>query len=230
MHVGGRPVIIVDGKNIPTELGELVDPGHTALLVVDMQNTFCAKSDEDASRDYGDAYLQIIPRIAGLVRAARSGGVLVIHVRMLILPNGESDSPAWIRMRMRAAKSQVRPGDPPSLLPGSWGADFVPEMQPGVGDVVVTKYRSSAFHDTGLEVVLRSKQVRTVVVTGCTTEGCIESTIRDAGMRDYFPVLVSDCVASDDPALHEASMRVMSAYRTDVTTSGELGAVWDSAQ
>lgn len=220
-------MITIDGQDVPTELGELVEPGHTALLVIDMQNAFCAKGGDDPGDDYDEPYLQIIPRIASLIRAAHAGGVMVTHVRMLSLPDGRSESPAWIRMRMRAAGSRIKPPDPSVLLQGSRGADFVAALQPDIGDVVMTKYRSSAFYDTGLDTVLRSNHVKTVVVTGCTTEGCIESTVRDAGMRDYFPVLVADCVASDDPAIHAASMKVMSAYRADIAISEDLRTLWE---
>jgi nicotinamidase-related amidase len=61
-----------------------------------------------------------------------------------------------------------------------------------------------------------------VVVCGCTTEGCVESTVRDAGFYDYVPVVVTDCVGSDVRELHEASLRVMSAYRADIATSSEV--------
>ena len=64
------------------------------------------------------------------------------------------------------------------------------------------------------------------MVAGCTTEGCVESTVRDACFYDYFPVVVADCVGSDVPALHEASMLVMGAYRADVADSGEIMAAW----
>jgi nicotinamidase-related amidase len=222
-------MLVVHGKEIPTELAELVDPTATALAIVDMQNDCCAVggSADLAGADlsmYGD----ITPRIAALADACRRAGVPVIHVRIHTLPDGRSDSPAWIRFRMRANKNY----DPSNegiwhfTLEGSWGAAFIDELQPQQGDLVVTKFRSSAFADTNLDLLLRSNGIRTLMVAGCTTEGCVESTVRDACFYDYFPLVVRDCVGSDVPALHEASMLVMSAYRADVADSAEIMAAW----
>ena len=68
------------------------------------------------------------------------------------------------------------------------------------------KYRSSGFWGTNLDMILRSNSIKTVVVGGCTTEGCVESTARDAMFNDYYVVIPEDCVASDDRAQHEASL------------------------
>jgi len=222
-------MLVVHGKEIPTELAELVDPTATALAIVDMQNDCCAVG---GSADLAGAdlsmYGAITPRIVALADACRRAGVPVIHVRILTLPDGRSDSPAWIRFRMRANKSY----DPSNeglwhfTLEGSWGAEFIAELQPQPGDLVVTKFRSSAFASTNLDLLLRSNGVRTLMVAGCTTEGCVESTVRDACFYDYFPLVVRDCVGSDVPALHEASMLVMSAYRADVADSAEIMAAW----
>jgi nicotinamidase-related amidase len=222
-------MLVVHGKEIPTELAELVDPAATALAIVDMQNDCCAVG---GSADLAGAdlsmYRDITPRIGALADACRRTGVPVIHVRIHTLPDGRSDSPAWIRFRMRANKNY----DPDNeglwhfTLEGSWGAAFIDELQPQPGDLVVTKFRSSAFANTNLDLLLRSNGIRTLMVAGCTTEGCVESTVRDACFYDYFPVVVSDCVGSDVPALHEASMLVMGAYRADVADSAEIVAAW----
>ncbi|HKN98495.1 MAG TPA: isochorismatase family protein, partial [Pseudonocardiaceae bacterium] len=73
--------------------------------------------------------------------------------------------------------------------------------------------------------LLRSNGVKTVVVTGCTTEGCVESTARDALFNDYYVVVVEDCVASDDRAQHDAAMLLM-RHRFDVVPSVALHTVW----
>jgi nicotinamidase-related amidase len=94
---------------------------------------------------------------------------------------------------------------------------------------VVHKHRSSAFWGTDLELLLRSNGVRTVVVGGCTTEGCVESTARDAMFTDHYVVLAQDCVASDDRAQHDASLLLM-RHRFDLASGAEVGAVWDSQE
>lgn len=89
----------------------------------------------------------------------------------------------------------------------------------------MTKYRSSAFWAIDLELVLRSNGISSVVLAGCTTEGCVESTARDAMFNDYYVVLAQDCVASDDQAQHDALMLLM-RHRFDLARSDEIVATW----
>jgi nicotinamidase-related amidase len=74
-------------------------------------------------------------------------------------------------------------------------------------------------------MLLRSNAVQTVIVTGCTTEGCVESTARDAMFNDYYVVIPEDCVASDDHEQHDASMLLM-RHRFDIATCDEILAEW----
>jgi nicotinamidase-related amidase len=222
-------VITVFGKEVPTELHELVDRRQTALLVIDMQNDCCAVggSAHAAGADLS-MYAEIVPRIAELAALCRRVGVPVINVGIYSLPDGRSDSPAWIRLRMRANRNYdpANEGIWQFMVEGTWGAEFIPELQPQPGDFVVRKFRSSAFRNTDLDLILRSNGIRSVLVAGCTTEGCVESTVRDLCFYDYFGIVLSDCVGSDVRELHEASMLVMSAYRADVFTSAEVAAAW----
>lgn len=226
-------MIKIHGKDVPTELAELVDPRITALVVVDVQNDFCSPGGL-ADRAGADLtmYRSVIPRIAMLAACGRDTGVPIVNVQMLTLKNGASDSPSWLRVRLRANKNfnPDNQGIYDFTVEGTWGAELVPELNASKSDFYVSKFRSSAFHKTGLDVLLRSNGIRNVLITGCTTEGCVESTVRDACFYDYFPVLVTDCVASDVPELHEASLRVMSAYRTDVATSNEVMEVWQRSK
>ena len=93
---------------------------------------------------------------------------------------------------------------------------------------MVEKFRSSALHGTALDDILRSLRIQTVVVAGCTTEGCVESTVRDLTFHDYIPVVLTDCVASDHRELHEKSLALMSAYRADTATAREVCDCWAS--
>ena len=224
-------MITVFGKQIPTELHELVEPGSTALLVIDMQNDCCAVggSFDKVGTDLS-MYREIIPRIVEFTELCRRVGVPVINVGIYSLPDGKSDSPAWIRLRLRSNKNYKREkeGIFQFTVEGTWGAEFVPELQPQPGDFVVRKFRSSAFRNTDLDLLLRSNGIKSVLVSGCTTEGCVESTVRDLCFYDYFGIVLSDCVGSDVRELHEASMKVMSAYRADVFTSTEVAKAWSA--
>jgi nicotinamidase-related amidase len=207
----------------------MVDATQTALLIIDMQHDCCSPGGA-IDRAGGDVsrYAEIIPRIAALVDECRAAGILIIHCRMRMLPSGQSDSPAWLRLRMRMSRN-FGSDDPTSheyMVSGTWGEEFVDELRPREGDVEIAKYRSSAMVGTELDLILRSNGIESVLVAGCTTEGCVESTVRDIGMRDYTAIVLKDCVQSDVQELHEASMLVMGAYRAEMATSTEIIEFW----
>jgi len=223
-------LIEVDGKEVFTELAELVAPEHTALVIIDMQRDF-VEPDGLFGRLGIDlsAYAGLRPAIASLRESAATAGVLIVHAQNAALPDRLSDSPPQIRfnMRMHAA---ARGSRPPLryTVPGTRGHEIVDELTPREGELVVTKYRSSAFWGTNLQLLLRSNGIRSLVLAGCTTEGCVESTARDALFSDHYVVLPTDCVASDDPAQHDAAMLLM-RHRFDLASSAEVAAVWASA-
>ena len=97
------------------------------------------------------------------------------------------------------------------LVEGGWGVSIIPELRPEKGDFVVPKHRYSGFFETQLDSVLRRLRVRHLVVTGCTTSVCVESTVRDAMFRDYQCIVLEDCTAepigsSNSRGNHEASL------------------------
>jgi nicotinamidase-related amidase len=220
----------IEGKQVFTELSELVAPAHTALLLIDMQRDFVEPDGYFGSLGIDlTMYDETRPRLAALLGAARRRGVLVVHVQNTALPNRMSDSPAQIRFNLRMHES-ARSGGPPLryTVPGTPGHEFVRELAPLPGELVVRKYRSSAFWGTNMELLLRSNGIQTVVVGGCTTEGCVESTARDAMFCDHYVVIADDCVGSDDKEQHDASMLLMS-HRFDMAGNSEIAAVWRAA-
>ncbi|MGA8457558.1 MAG: isochorismatase family cysteine hydrolase, partial [Streptosporangiaceae bacterium] len=217
----------VAGKQVFTELSEIVDPSHTALLIVDMQRDFCcAGGSFDRLGVDLSMYPPVIDRIGGLLEGARQSGVLPVFVQMTVLPNRASESPAQIRFNLRLHDGHHGQAEPLAYaVDGSEGQNFVPGLEPQEGELVVKKYRSSAFWGTNLALLLRSNGIKSVVVSGCTTEGCVESTARDAMFSDYYVVLATDAVASDDKKQHDASMYLM-AHRFDLATSEDIRKHW----
>jgi nicotinamidase-related amidase len=224
-------MINVDGKEVFTELTELVDPAHTALLLVDMQRDFIEPDGVFGQLGIDlSMYADTRPCLADLLAAARRHGVLVVHIQNTALPGRMSDSPAQIRFNLRM--HYATRGEEPALrytVPGTPGHDFVPEFRPEPDELVVRKYRSSGFWGTNLDLLLRSNGIDTVVVGGCTTEGCVESTARDAMFSGYYVVVGEDCVGSDDQEQHDASMLLM-RHRFDMATGSEIGKVWEELQ
>ena len=220
-------MITIAGKDVYTEIDELVAVGRTALVLIDMQRDFVSPDGAFAGLGIDvSMYRDAIPRMASLLDAARTHGVPVVHLQNTQLDQHLSDSPAQLRfnLRMHAA---ARQGDAPLryTVPGTPGHEFIPELAPRAGEAVVPKYRSSGFWATPLDLVLRSNGVESVVVAGCTTEGCVESTARDALFNDFHVVIAQDCVASDDREQHDASMLLMS-HRFDLADSGRIAAAW----
>ena len=220
-------MIEIEGKQVFTELHELVDPAHSALVVVDMQRDFCQPGGAfDRLGVDISMYPPVIPRIARLIAGARDAGVQVIYIQMTVLPGRKSESPAQIRFNLRMHLAQTAGAALGYTADGSPGQEILPELAPAAGDLVVKKYRSSAFWGTNLDLLLRSNGIQSLIIAGCTTEGCVESTARDALFNDYYVVVAEDCVASDDRAQHEASLLLM-RHRFDMATAEEVLGVWN---
>ena len=159
---------------------------------------------------------------------SRTTGTTVLHLQNTALADRMSDSPAQIRFNLRMHKD-ARRNQPPLryTIPGTPGHEFAREFRPLDNELVVAKYRSSGFWGTNLAMLLRSNGIKTVVVAGCTTEGCVESTARDAMFNDFYVVIAQDCVASDDKAQHEASMLLM-RHRFDMAAGDEIQRIWQA--
>lgn len=208
------------GKTVYQSLGELTEPTHTALVIVDVQNDFCHPDGYYGKNGkYLDDILKVVPKVSGLVDAARDAGVLVVWIQQTLLPDARADSPSWLRRRTRGTAA------PEWTLEGTWGQDFMAPLKPRPDEPIVKKHRSSSFVGTPLDLLLRSNQIESLVICGVVTQGCVESTARDATFFDYYVTLIRDCVGTVDPKLHEASMLCQST-RYDFADSEEVIAEW----
>lgn len=198
-------------KRVLDTLGEQIEPAHTALLVVDMQNDFVHPEGWVASQGI-PGYLDsagvpnALARCARLLEGARSAGLLRVFIRML----GDEGylSPPVIAQYRRLQGT----GRPLSTLEGSWGAEVHRSLTPEPDnplEQIVDKTRYSAFAGTRLDQLLRSHDIKTVVMCGVATSGCVESTSRDAFCSDYYVVSASDACADYDPDRHAYSLRKM---------------------
>lgn len=215
----------MSGQAVLRTLEEQVDPRHAALLVVDMQNDFCAPgfAADRAGRDLGP-FVAIRPRIVELASAARRAGTLVCHIGFATVADGASDDGPWAVQRGRSTFS-----GPAMAVAGTPGADFIAALRPEEGDTVVMKQRYSGFKYTNLEIMLRARGVRSLFLAGGSTNVCVESTLRDGFELGFYVSLVADACASWDMALHEATLRTVDHRFGRITTSSELAALWDAA-
>src|SRR5436190_22431527 len=191
-------------------LEQTVDPAHTALLVTDVQNDFCKDEPRQA----------MIPRIARIVEAARKSGVQVVYIQNTVLPDGLSDAPAdLMRRRKLGINTEV-------TIEGSWGHQIVDQLKPAAKEPIVRKHRLSAFIGTTLDIMLRSKAIETVVVTGTATHGCVINTAYGAIAHNYYVVVVEDGVASWRKDLHDSALFLMRNTINYVVDSDQLITAW----
>jgi ureidoacrylate peracid hydrolase len=212
--------ITLEAKPTPITL----NPAETAVLVVDMQNDFGSEGGmlHRAGIDIS-MIQQVVAPISTVLRAARAATMKIVYLKMGFEPDlsdaGTTESPNRVRhLRFGVGQPSRAPDGRASriLIRDTWNTDIVPQLTPEAGDIVIYKHRFSGFHETELDDTLRALGVRFLIVTGCTTSVCVESTVRDAMFRDYSCVLLEDCMAEpighDLPRTnHDASILVMQA-------------------
>jgi ureidoacrylate peracid hydrolase len=171
---------------------------------------------------------------ARTLQAARRAGMTVIYLKMGLRSDlsdaGAPDGPNWLKhLRLRVGEPATAPDGTASriLIRDTWNTDIVPELAPESGDLVLYKHRFSGFYGTELDALLKSRSIKHLIFTGCTTSVCVESTIRDAMFRDYICLLLADCSAeplgADFPrSNHQASLLVIQALLGWVSESAAL--------
>ncbi len=185
-----------------------------ALLVVDMQNGFVHPDSAMGRARSTVAQRRIVPAIAAMAAHCRDRGVPVLWTKQEHFPEDET------RARRRIRPHSARQGFLPCLR-GTWETEFYSGILPAVDpkDHVIAKHRASAFFDTNLATKLRMLGTRCLVIAGCNTEFCVESTVRDAYARDFELVILRDCVAGIDPRFHKRSLELFQAYFGEVVPS-----------
>jgi nicotinamidase-related amidase len=202
------------------------DPGRTALLVIDMQRDFVEPGGfgEQLGNDVSQLR-RVIPPLQRLLTAMRDDGYLVIHTREGHRPDLSDCPPAKVaRGRLSCGIGDVGPMGR-ILVRGSYGHDIVDELKPLGDEVVLDKPGKGAFFATDLDVMLRNRGIESLVVTGVTTEVCVNTTVREANDRGYECLVLDDCVGSYFPEFQEYALRMIKAQGGIfgwVTGSGEL--------
>lgn len=194
---------------------------RSALMVVDMQNGFLddAGSMARIGLPVADLRSKALPGTLTLVAAARHADIPIIYTRYVYMP-GYRDGGLVPHVLIPAMKEHE------SLAHASWDAEIVADLAPQPHDFVIDKSRPSAFYGTQLEPLLTSLDVRNLVITGVTTNVCVEGTARDAGQRDYHAHVVSDASAEWEDARHEHALGVIGFIFGWVNTVNEVLEGW----
>jgi nicotinamidase-related amidase/catechol 2,3-dioxygenase-like lactoylglutathione lyase family enzyme len=203
---------------------EALDPRRTALLVIDMQNAFCHPEGTLGVSGVNVApAAEMIPAVARVAATCKAAGVPVLWSQQV---HFETDAG---RARKRLP-SHTQKRARVSALSGSWDAELVDELRPLADDpsLVFTKHRFGCFYETRLEAMLRMLGTEALLVCGATANACVETTLREAYLRDYDVVAVTDCIAAVRPEWEPLAHAVWGQYFGVLATSDNVVAWLDA--
>lgn len=200
-------------------------PSETALLVIDVQNTYLARPDRASLDAAGQANYDawtpfhkrmneiVIPRTADLLRLARKNGIECLFARIACQTGDGRDR----------SLSQKMPGWNNLLLPkDEQSSQIVPQLAAQGDEITVTKTTDSALTGTNLRLILHNLGIKNVICAGIFTDQCVSSTVRSLADESFQVVVVEDCCAAGTDALHEQELAIINMIYCHVMNAAEL--------
>ena len=193
-------------------------PEETALLVIDIQNTYMEVPEEPAEAARWQPFFErmngtVIPNTANLVAACREKGVEVIFARIACLKTDGRDR----------SLSQKKPGFNYLLLPKDRAdSHIVPELSPQGDDIVITKTTDSALTGSNLRLILHNMGIKNVIATGIFTDQCVSSTVRSLADESFNVVVVEDCCAAATKEHHDHELEIINMIYCHVVWKADV--------
>ena len=211
-------------ENAPEPEDINLPPEQTALLVIDIQNTYLEEPDDETERQRWQPFFQrmnqqVIPKTAELIEAARKAGIEVIFARIACLKDDGRDR----------SLSQKKTGFNYLLLPKDRAdSQIVPALEPQGDEITVLKTTDSALTGTNLRLILQNMGIKSVVVAGIFTDQCVSSTVRSLADESFEVVVVEDCCAAATDELHEQELRIINMIYCHVLQSEDVFEIMQS--
>jgi len=208
----------------PLPLDYLLTKTQKALVLVDVQNEFCHPDGVFGRKGVDMSTItSMMVALERLVGSAREKQIPVVFVYNV--EDDNTDSFAW-RMRPDAKEDSANEG---VCRRGTWGAELY-GFAPQEGDIMIEKCRFSGFLNTPLDAILKNCRIETLIFTGVATNICVESTLRDAMVRDYHVILAPDACATWYPDLQAATCKTVRLWYGKVADSEEITGLWAGNQ
>jgi nicotinamidase-related amidase len=185
-----------------------LDPARTAVLSMDMQTFIVSVYVKDQD--------EFLARVAGILQASRARGLTVLHVQVGFRPGLPEVNPR--NQLFGAIKNSIQHQQ---IFEGSAGA-IHPAVAPQGDDIVVVKHRVNAFTGTDLGMILRAREIDTLVLFGIATSGVVLSTLLHASDSDYRLIVIQDCCADQDAEVHACLLERLFPRRAAVVNTGEF--------
>ena len=223
-------MITVHGRLIYETVEEILNPRHTAILVVDMQNDLVSPDGWAGAKGDVSPKLTILEPLQRTIEAGREAGAKIVYILYTQDALRSAMAPAWIQSCYAFTPNgtidpSVETVALDALFAGTWGWEVISELEPKPEDFIVEKTRRGAFWATNLDKVLRAHRIESVLVTGTATAGCVLDTAVGAQAYDYYTAVQTDGDAETNQERHKKGMAVLEDRYLSVT-SEQLVNLW----